>query len=52
MARKELEEHDKRFHENLLKRILNRTLVSFLIILSWLPFRILYLISDFMYLIV
>jgi len=52
MARKELEEHDKRFHENLLKRILNRTLVSLLIILSWLPFRILYLISDFMYLIV
>ena len=52
MARKELEEHDKRFHETLLKRILNKTLVSFLIFLSWLPFRVLYFISDFMYLIV
>ena len=52
MARKELEEHDNRFHENLLKRILNKTLVSFLVFLSWLPFRVLYFLSDFMYLIV
>lgn len=52
MIRKELEEHDKRFHETPLKRILNKTLVGFLILLSWLPFRVLYILSDFMYLIV
>ena len=52
MIRKKLEEHDKRFHETPLKRILNKTLVGFLILLSWLPFRVLYILSDFMYLIV
>ena len=52
MAREELEKRDHRFHENKLKKILNLILVGLLIGLSYLPFWILYRISDLLYLIV
>lgn len=52
MARKELEQIDKRFHESKLKKIFNHILVGLMIGLSYLPFWILYRISDLMYLIV
>jgi len=50
MARKELEHRDKRFREGLLKRVSNHILVGFLISVSYLPFWILYRISDILYL--
>ncbi|HCE57203.1 MAG TPA: lipid A biosynthesis acyltransferase [Prolixibacteraceae bacterium] len=50
MARKELEEKDSRFRENIFQRTLNRMLVGMLIAISYLPFWILYRLSDVMYL--
>lgn len=52
MARKELEKRDRRFHESTFKKILNHILVGFLIGLSFLPFWILYRLSDLMYLVI
>lgn len=52
MAREELEKRDHRFHENKLKKILNRILVGLLIGFSYLPFWILYRISDLLYLVI
>lgn len=49
MARKELEEKDSRFRENFIQRTLNRFLVGLLIAISYLPFWILYRLSDVMY---
>lgn len=49
MARKELEERDSRFRENLLQKTLNKMLVGLLIAVSYLPFAIIYLISDLLY---
>ena len=50
MNRSQLEKTDKRFHENIFKRLINHILVGFLIALSWLPFWIIYGISDAFYL--
>ena len=52
MARKELEKIDSRFHESGFKKILNHSLVGIMIGISYLPFWILYRLSDLMYLIV
>jgi Kdo2-lipid IVA lauroyltransferase/acyltransferase len=41
---------DERYHEGFIKRILNRLVVFLLYLISLLPFRILYLLSDFLYL--
>lgn len=49
MARKELEESDSRFRENFVQRTLNSLLVGVLIVLSYLPFWIIYRISDVFY---
>lgn len=49
MARKDLEKRDKRYHENTLKRIINYGLIGILIGISYLPFWILYGISDVLY---
>lgn len=49
MARKELEERDSRYRENLLQKTLNKMLVGLLIAVSYLPFAIIYLISDLLY---
>ena len=43
---KELAKIDKRFHESIFKRFINHILVGFLIVISWLPFWILYRLSD------
>ncbi|MBN2636230.1 MAG: lysophospholipid acyltransferase family protein [Prolixibacteraceae bacterium] len=51
MAREDLEKRDKRFHEGKLKKIFNHILVGFLIVLSHLPFWILYRLADLLYLI-
>lgn len=50
MARKELEEIDSRFRESFFRRIINKLLVGMLITLSYLPFWIIYRISDVLYL--
>lgn len=47
--RNELEKSDSRFHENVFKRTINFAFVAFLKAVSWLPFGVLYMISDFMY---
>jgi KDO2-lipid IV(A) lauroyltransferase len=49
MMHNELRNKDKRYRESLLRKILNNTLVAFLIVLSWLPFWILYGISNVFY---
>lgn len=51
MSRSELAKQDKRYHENIFKQTANHVLVGFLIAMSWLPFRVLYLISDVFYLV-
>lgn len=51
MKRTELENHDKRFRESPLKKLLNNILIGFLIAISYFPFWILYGISDFLYLV-
>jgi len=50
MNRAELAKQDKRFHESIFKQTVNHILVGFLIAISWLPFWVLYLISDVFYL--
>jgi len=50
MNRTQLEKTDKRFRENLFKRLINNILIGLLIALSRLPFWILYGISDVFYL--
>jgi Kdo2-lipid IVA lauroyltransferase/acyltransferase len=52
MADKTLVQHDKRFHESFLKKTINSAFVGILIGISYLPFRILYGISDLFYLII
>jgi KDO2-lipid IV(A) lauroyltransferase len=52
MNRKELAKIDKRFHENTFKQIINHILVGLLIAVSWLPFWILYRLSDVLYIII
>ncbi len=52
MARNNLEIRDQRYHENKVKKIFNQFIVSILIGLSYMPFWILYRISDFFYLII
>jgi KDO2-lipid IV(A) lauroyltransferase len=52
MNRKELTKIDKRFHENTFKQIINHILVGLLIAVSWLPFWILYRLSDALYIII
>jgi len=49
MRTKTLEQKDKRFHESFFKQILNSILVGILIGLSYLPFGILFGISDIFY---
>lgn len=50
MDRTELAKRDKRFYESIFKRLINNILVGFLIAISYLPFWILYRISDVFYL--
>lgn len=52
MDRTELAKRDKRFHESFFKRITNQILVGFLIAVSWLPFWVLYRLSDSLYIII
>ena len=49
MADKSLAKKDKRYHENFIKRIINSILVIFLIGMSYLPFWILFGISDIIF---
>jgi len=49
MDRKALENRDKRYHEGFTKRAANHILVGILIGISYLPFWILYRISDMIY---
>lgn len=49
MARNDLEKRDKRYHENGIKRIINHALVGIIIGISYLPFWVLYGISDVLY---
>jgi KDO2-lipid IV(A) lauroyltransferase len=48
----ELAKKDKKYYENFLKRTVNRILAGILKLISYLPFRIIYAISDFLYLLV
>ncbi len=50
MSRTHLEKTDKRYFENTFKKLINNILAGFLIVVSNLPFWILYGISDFLYL--
>jgi Kdo2-lipid IVA lauroyltransferase/acyltransferase len=43
---------DKRYHEGFLKKIANKLIVSILYLVSLLPFRVLYIVSDFFYIMV
>jgi KDO2-lipid IV(A) lauroyltransferase len=52
MVDKTLLNHDKRFHENFLQKTLHSALVGALIGISYLPFWVLYGISDLFYLII
>ena len=52
MVDKRLIEIDERFKESFLKRIVNRSLVILLILISYLPFWIIYGISDLFFLII
>ena len=49
MSNSELVKRDIRFHENFFKRTVNHTLVGLLIVLSHLPFWVLYRFSDVLY---
>lgn len=49
MSKTQLEKTDSRFSESILKRFANRVLVGLLIGVSWLPFWVLYRISDITY---
>jgi len=48
----ELAKKDKRYYENFWKRSLNQMIVGVIILISWLPFWILYIISDFLFLLI
>ncbi len=52
MAEHELEKRDSRYHENFLKKLGNGIIVGVLDLISRLPFRVIYLISDFFYVVV
>jgi KDO2-lipid IV(A) lauroyltransferase len=52
MYRTELTKRDKRFHESVLKRMVNGILVGFLIAVSFLPFWVLYRLSDLLYILI
>jgi len=49
MVDKTLIKYDKRFHEGLFKRVLNSAFVGILIAISYLPFWVLYGLSDVFY---
>ncbi|RIJ47327.1 lipid A biosynthesis acyltransferase [Maribellus luteus] len=49
MVDKDLVKKDSRYYESFLRRVLNKILVLLLKIISFLPFPVLYLISDCMY---
>lgn len=48
----ELAKTNKRYHESFWKKLLNKLLVAFLILISYLPFWVIYGISDFLYLLI
>ena len=48
----ELAKKNKRYYESFWKRIVNKALAGFLILISYLPFWVIYGISDFLYLLV
>ena len=52
MDRTELAKRDIRFHERFFKKIINQVLVGLLIAVSWLPFWILYRLSDALYILI
>lgn len=52
MNRANLVKRDQRFHESVLKRLSNQVLVGLLIAVSWLPFWILYRLSDALYILI
>jgi len=52
MERTELEKIDKRFHESIPKKLINKIAVSILIGLSHLPFWFIYGLSDFLYVLI
>ena len=52
MRDKKLSEKNKHYYENYWKKTLNRVLVGFLILISYLPFWVIYGISDFVYILV
>jgi Kdo2-lipid IVA lauroyltransferase/acyltransferase len=49
MIDKDLEKRDKRYHEGPLKKLFNGAMVTFLKLISYLPFWIIYGISDVLY---
>ncbi len=52
MTSNQLENKDKRYHESLLKKTFNSVVVGILIFISFLPFWMIYGISDFFYIII
>lgn len=52
MADKNLEKTDKRYHESFFKKLLNQLLIIFLKGISFLPFWVIYGISDFLYVLI
>lgn len=48
MTDKQLAKYDKRYYEGFLKKVLNKFIVGLLLLLSKLPFSVLYKISDFL----
>lgn len=51
MNENDLVKRDKRFHENFMQKLKNKLIAGILKLLSLLPFKIIYLISDLLYLI-
>jgi KDO2-lipid IV(A) lauroyltransferase len=51
MNKIELAKIDKRFHEGAIKRVFNHILVGVIIAVSWLPFWVLYRLSDVLFVI-
>lgn len=52
MSRAQLEQHDKRFLENTSKRLKNNALTGLIISISYLPFWVLFGISDMLYVVI
>ncbi len=52
MSDKKLEQTDKRYHESIFKKTINSILVGILIAISYLPFWVLFAISDFTYILI